>query len=185
MPKQLTVENVEEYFHGATECWRVTYLREDGFKHMHVFPKDTLEWRAAEYNIDPADVDTLLDIVLHEPFVDPQDTAVRAAGKLSLAVANNKTTRRGQLEPTNLFNAVSLGEARVAHLLRIEDVKENRINIRLPKGDDPLDEIRTKHQARPETWMEKKKMIAEGRRLLREGTPTTETVDPSKIKVVK
>ena len=36
----------------------------------HVFPKDTLEWRAAEYGIDPADTQTLLDIVLFEPHIE-------------------------------------------------------------------------------------------------------------------
>lgn len=29
-------------------------------------PEDTLEWRAAEYEIDPAEVDLLMDIVLYE-----------------------------------------------------------------------------------------------------------------------
>lgn len=35
----------------------------------HLIPKEAMEWRAAEYGIDPADTDTLLDIVLHEPHV--------------------------------------------------------------------------------------------------------------------
>jgi hypothetical protein len=35
----------------------------------YVFPKDTLEWRAAEYGLDPADTQTLLDIVLFEPHI--------------------------------------------------------------------------------------------------------------------
>ncbi len=39
----------------------------------HVFPQDTLEWRAAEYEIDPADTDTLLDMVLWEPLLDEDD----------------------------------------------------------------------------------------------------------------
>lgn len=37
-----------------------------------VFPKDTLEWRAAEYQIDPRETDLLLDIVLYESIM-PQD----------------------------------------------------------------------------------------------------------------
>lgn len=35
---------------------------------LHIFPPETLEWRAAEYGIDPSDVDTLLDVVLAEPY---------------------------------------------------------------------------------------------------------------------
>lgn len=41
----------------------------------HTFPQDTLEWRAAEYGIDPADTATLLDIVLAEPYLTPDDWA--------------------------------------------------------------------------------------------------------------
>lgn len=35
----------------------------------HLIPRDAVEWRAAEYGIDPGDTDTLLDIILHEPHV--------------------------------------------------------------------------------------------------------------------
>jgi len=45
---------------------------EDG---VHVFPKDIMEWRAAEYGIDPADRDTLLDIVLVEPYLTQEEWA--------------------------------------------------------------------------------------------------------------
>ncbi|HEY9659112.1 MAG TPA: hypothetical protein V6C65_11715, partial [Allocoleopsis sp.] len=38
---------------------------------LHIFARDTIEWRAAEYDIDPeTDFDTLINIVLFEPFVD-------------------------------------------------------------------------------------------------------------------
>lgn len=39
----------------------------------HVFPADTLEWRAAEYGIDPADRATLLEMVLYEPHLPVAD----------------------------------------------------------------------------------------------------------------
>ena len=171
--RQLTLTAVEEYFHGSTECWRVTYRKEDGTNHMHVFPKDAMEWRAAEYDIDPADVETLMDVVLYEPFLDPEDKAVRKAGKLSPAVQNNKTTRRGEAEPTNLMNAATIAEAREAHLLRVQDAKANRVNITVPKGADPRDEIRNQHVARPKAVAEKRAFVVEGRRLLREGLPIT------------
>lgn len=38
-----------------------------------VIPVDTLEWRAAEYGIDPADTDTLWDIVIAEFYMTPDD----------------------------------------------------------------------------------------------------------------
>lgn len=60
--------------------WTVTrqFFHDDGTIEdgVHVFPLDTLEWRAAEYNIDPGDVDTLLDIVLMEPYLTPEDWAL-------------------------------------------------------------------------------------------------------------
>jgi hypothetical protein len=45
---------------------------------LHIFPLDTLEWRAAEYDIDHTAVDDLLDIVLHEPYLT-DDAPVYAA----------------------------------------------------------------------------------------------------------
>lgn len=42
-------------------------------RYRHLFPLDTLEWRAAEYGIDPADTATLLDIVLTEPHLSEED----------------------------------------------------------------------------------------------------------------
>ncbi|MCF6423354.1 hypothetical protein [Amycolatopsis tucumanensis] len=44
-------------------------------KHVHIMPTDTLEWRSAEYDIDPNDRDTLMDIALTEPFLKAEDYA--------------------------------------------------------------------------------------------------------------
>ena len=44
-------------------------------RYEHTFPVDTLEWRAAEYGIDPADTATLMDIVLAEPHLSEEDWA--------------------------------------------------------------------------------------------------------------
>jgi len=38
----------------------------DGTRVRHVFPPETLHWRAAEYGYDPTDAASLLDVVLHE-----------------------------------------------------------------------------------------------------------------------
>lgn len=41
---------------------------------LHIMREDTLEWRAAEYDIDPEDRDTLIDMVIYEPYLDPNDS---------------------------------------------------------------------------------------------------------------
>jgi hypothetical protein len=51
------------------------FVRDDGTVEpgCHVIMKDALEWRAAEYGVDPFDVETLMDIVLAEPYLTPED----------------------------------------------------------------------------------------------------------------
>ena len=130
--------------------WHVLYEDPDGNTRGHVFPKNTLAWRAAEYGIDPADLDTLLDIVLHEPFAphpdDPQtaaDDPAAAAGLTSPAPAARGRVRKGDLVPTTLYTAETTQKAREAHLLRIQYTKTNRAHVKAPKGKkDPLDVIR-------------------------------------------
>lgn len=41
---------------------------EDG---VYIFPEDALEWRIAEYDLDPDDLDSVLEIVLAECHMDP------------------------------------------------------------------------------------------------------------------
>ncbi|SPL89479.1 unnamed protein product [[Actinomadura] parvosata subsp. kistnae] len=43
---------------------------------VHVFPHSTFEWRAAEHSLDPDDVDTLLDVILHEVAMPSRDDAL-------------------------------------------------------------------------------------------------------------
>jgi hypothetical protein len=62
----------------AGDIWHVAVSIEDGTatsRMLHVFPVDTMEWRAAEYGID--DLATLLDIVLIEPHLSEEE---RGAG---------------------------------------------------------------------------------------------------------
>jgi len=130
--------------HG-TECWRVTTLRPDGKIHCHVFPKDTLQNRAAEYGIDPADRETLMDIVLHEPYMvspldqlyDETEDPVAKAGLVGPArtVVQNIRTGRvikpGEDMPVHCFNTDE-ATARRAHLMRLESCKRERIRISDP-----------------------------------------------------
>jgi len=43
---------------------------------LFTFPDDTLEWRSAEYQIAPSEMDLLLDIVLYEPVLPPPDDPI-------------------------------------------------------------------------------------------------------------
>jgi len=116
-PRTRVVESVTERRHGAADCWEVITRAVDGSGLTHVFPKETLEWRSAEYGVAAADVDTLLDVVLHEPFLEEEDA------------------------PT-LFTALSTAQARDAHLARISKAKAARAAIVLDGKNNPLDVIR-------------------------------------------
>ena len=84
---------------------------------LHMFPLEALEWRAAEYGIDPGDAVALLDIVLHEPYV---------------------------AEEPVVHTAVSVEVARAVHLRRIAAVKAVGTAVRTTAGEaDPLLPVKT------------------------------------------
>jgi hypothetical protein len=137
---------------SGQEHWQVTCSPSAAGQpvRVHLFPKATLDYRAAEYGIDPADVGTLLDVVLHEPFIpdptDPANHAGDAAAKKGHQVRARQDAgrvRKGDLVPAWLYNADDIDQARAAHLERIGDVKQRIAAIKPPKnGPDPLDVIR-------------------------------------------
>ncbi|MQY07746.1 hypothetical protein [Actinomadura macrotermitis] len=136
MPDVYEVDAVERCTVGQVECWRVAYRRPDGGLTGYVFPVETLEWRAAEYGIDPADVTTLLDIVLHEPFIpDPTDPAsfagdaAAAKGMTVPAAASGDRVAEGDPVPVWLYNAETIEQARAAHLARVAAVKRDRVRV--------------------------------------------------------
>lgn len=67
------------------------------------FPIDTLEWRAAEYQIEPTETDLLMDIVLYERFLEQQPGEV-----------------------PDLWSAPSIDEARARHVARVMEAKERQ-----------------------------------------------------------
>lgn len=146
------VTGLTEYYPNPdTPCWLVEAFRSDGHTYRHIFPKATLAYRAAEYGIDPADTDQLIDIVLHEPFAPSPDDALTAAddpaiaaGLFSPAVSARGTVRAGDMRPTTLFTAATTADAREAHLLRIQYAKVHTAEFVMPKGKpDPLKTLRT------------------------------------------
>jgi len=68
---------VERRAQSGQDFWQITMTitADDGTSSESVclMPSDTMEWRAAEYGIDPADTATLADIVLAEPFLTADD----------------------------------------------------------------------------------------------------------------
>lgn len=138
-PRILTVDWVGERLTRGAPRWVVHQVDQDGAGRSHVFAKDVLEWRAAEYGL--TDVDELLDIVLHEPhqpdFPDRDD----AAARVGLVTSTGRDA-----EPITLMNAPSTADALAALRLRIAEAKRVTAHVRPPaKGKDPLDIIRTQH----------------------------------------
>jgi len=79
--------------------WQVTYTV-DGHVYSHVFPQSVFAWRVAEYDLDPNDVDALIEAVLYEYHA-----------KLDIE------------HPMSLRNAPSIPEARKHYLAQINTVK--------------------------------------------------------------
>lgn len=182
---EYTVQAVGEYWPNPDmPCWAIDMVKPDGTLHRHVFPKVTLENLAAEYGIDPAAVDDLLDLALHQPYAphpdDPDgDDPAGAAGLLSPALVSRGTVRKGDLIPTTLYTAVDTTAAREAHLLRIAYAKAHRVHVVPPKGGrDPLDTIRAAHGIDPARVAAKaaqigqRRLVAQGRSPLPAATPT-------------
>lgn len=69
----LDVESAEEFGDGRRILLATNVLGDDDVerRYAYVMPKDTIEWRAAEYGLDPdVDLDTIQDIILHERFTE-------------------------------------------------------------------------------------------------------------------
>ena len=67
---------------------RVIDVQDEGtLAAAHIMPPDTLAIRAGEYGLDPADTALLLDVVLHEPFLEyaPGDHPLWTAPSIAVA----------------------------------------------------------------------------------------------------
>lgn len=108
----------------------------------HVFPDDTMEWRAAEYGIDPADTETLLDMVLWEPHLPDPD--------------------RPELL---LHDAPDIDSAREYHLKRIAGRKGRPGKPQTPGQPDPIrEQIKAASRMNQSALELKKVMVDEGRK---------------------
>ncbi|WP_224273268.1 hypothetical protein [Streptomyces sp. LS1784] len=183
MPEEYRVLEAAQINVGPTQCWAVRQQRPDGDHHVTVFPTTSLEWRAAEYDIDhttPDGIDMILDMLLHEPWIpDPleQRSADPAAAK-SFAV--------GEPAPVTLHNAPDRATARQAHLERIAHTKRTRVAVTAgptagtrraaaaKPAPDPLDIIRRHHGITPEGVAAKTEIVEQTRRQVAQPRPPVE-----------
>ena len=89
------------------------YYREPGDTgdHCHAFPEETFEWRVAEYDLDPDDVEALLEIVLAERWEQGTENAGRElleipaadAAARSSAVVNVREGKEARVRDVGLM----------------------------------------------------------------------------------
>ncbi|WP_440100014.1 hypothetical protein [Streptosporangium sp. H16] len=108
---------------GAEPVWGVRMVI-GGMEGSHSFPHSTFEWRCAEYGIDPDDVDTMLDVILHEPYMASPDDSLSWQ---SPATAAYLEETHGL--PTCWTPGVSPSDRLAAHLARVEAVKRHRVLV--------------------------------------------------------
>lgn len=110
---------------GAAEpLWGVYLVNAADEVGVHVFPHSTFEWRAAEHSLDPDDVATLLDVILHEVAMPSRDDALVHDDPAALAVLQETYHLPG------VFMAGVADETRrQACLARIAAVKRHRLLV--------------------------------------------------------
>lgn len=134
---QITHDRVEKASFVGQDWWLVHGVRteDDGITTQdwcHTLPVATLEQRAAEYGIDHSDVETLLDVVLWEPYLQ----------QLNDGVDHN--------HPMFLWNAPTVDEAREHYLKRIKKIKKMLAHPDQYDHNANLDTIRQAHNPDPE-----------------------------------
>lgn len=125
------VFNLEEHEINGTECWVIDHRRQGDARFTRtVFPKATLEWRAAEYDMDgstPEGRAEILDLIMHEFYMPPimQPPVPTGKGRMFSGAT--------QKQEVHLYNAATKAEAREAHLERVAKVKREVAHIQWPE----------------------------------------------------
>ncbi|MGW2160421.1 hypothetical protein [Nonomuraea sp. NPDC001699] len=110
---------------GAEPIWCVYRFQPPaGMEIHHAIPHALLEWRCALYGLDPDDVPTLLDIVLHEPYIPGGNDVFTRTDPGAVKVLE---ATRGL--PTCWTPGIPEHERRAAYLERIRLVKEHRVQL--------------------------------------------------------
>lgn len=160
----------------GAENWQIYMELPGGMMWAHIIPKDTFEWRAAEYGIDPDDTETLLQMVLHEPHIPdptlPENFATDAAAARGMTVPSDRGySLSGGVSsvPVWLYNAPSVNSARLAHMARVEAARKT-VEFVVDESDDPLDVIRKEMKSRIDSRMlEAKRTYVHGVRMVETG----------------
>ncbi|MCP2359716.1 hypothetical protein HD597_006736 [Nonomuraea thailandensis] len=110
---------------GAAEpLWGIYLVNAAGEDGVQAFPHSAFEWRAAENGLDPDDVATLLDVILHEGAVPSRNDALVHDDPAALAVLQETYGLPGVFTP-----GVADETRRQACLARIAAVKRHRLLI--------------------------------------------------------
>ncbi|MEV4091460.1 hypothetical protein [Streptosporangium saharense] len=110
---------------GGEPVWGVYEVGEDSTSYgISAVPHSLLEWRSAEYGIDHEDIDTLIDVALHERFIPHPQDALSWEDKAALPVLQATADL-----PTCWTPGVSPQTRQQAHLERIRLVKEHMVRL--------------------------------------------------------
>lgn len=133
---RITKDRVERASLDGQPVWLVygTKTLPDGTQRPcgHCLPANALEIRAAEYGIDHKDIETLLDVVIWEPYLHHLNDGV------------------DHDHPQFVWNAETIDEAREHHLKRVAAVKKLLAHPDQHDHNPALDPIRKSHGIDPE-----------------------------------
>lgn len=169
----ITVDHAELRLEGDARWWCLAQDIEpdngDAYPWYHLFPDDIFEWRCAEYGIDHDDTDTLLDVVLFEPYLDhgaadPDLThldapSVAAARDYHLARIRQVKTHHGRLK------------GRPGLSTRIIPVEQRPVRMHVvleSAAEDPLDVVLRESPRSPEHIAVKRELMTYHRDLRQE-----------------
>lgn len=86
MSTVIAITEVTSVTQRGVPCWSIRRQQENGV-YLHLLPHAAMSWRAAEYGIDPAATDLLLDIVLYEHHMPPAEQVPNLMDRLAQAKA--------------------------------------------------------------------------------------------------
>lgn len=116
---------------GGNPLWGVYLVTEDGKSGVHIFPHSTFEWRSAAHGIDPDDIDSLLEVILHESFIPNPHDPLTAHDPLTTQFA-----RDTHGWPTVWTPGVPDEDRRQACMERIRWVRERIVTIEPAARED-------------------------------------------------
>ncbi|MEV6033559.1 hypothetical protein AB0L65_20560 [Nonomuraea sp. NPDC052116] len=132
-----TIVDANTWVHGdGVERWTIMTENPDGSRHGYMLPVEGFANHAAEYGIDPADIDTLLRLCmlqLHIPTGERLAAMDKAIAEAHAAQGKTAVVRIATTgKPVTLFTAASTEHAREAHFARLDHVEQHMVRIVQP-----------------------------------------------------